>query len=122
IDVPMPGGSYRPQAPAGGTDDYRCILLDPKLRSDAFLSGAVLEPGNPKLVHHAILYRVDPQQVAAAKAQDAADPRLGWSCFGDLGLPVKSGPLGFLGSAPWVAAWATNGGEQRLPKGTGQAL
>jgi hypothetical protein len=122
IDVSMPGGSYRPQAPAGGTDDYRCILLDPRLRSDAFLSGAVLEPGNPKLVHHAILYRVDPDQVAAAKARDAADPRLGWSCFGDLGLPTKAGPLGFLDSAPWVAAWATNGGEQRLPKGTGQPL
>ena len=122
VDLQLPGGSYRPQAPAGGTDDYRCILLDPKLQKDAFLTGAVLEPGNPKIVHHAILYRVDPDQVAAAKAQDAADPRLGWSCFGDLGLPAKSGPLGFLDSAPWVAAWATNGGEQRLPRGTGQPL
>jgi hypothetical protein len=118
----MPGGAYRPQAESGGTDDYRCILLDPKLAADSFLSGVVLVPGNPKLVHHAILYRVDPDQVGAAKAKDAADPRLGWSCFGDPGLPSKSGVLGALASAPWVAAWATSGGEQRFAAGTGQGL
>ncbi|MDQ2957557.1 MAG: hypothetical protein M3Y42_11395, partial [Actinomycetota bacterium] len=122
ITLPMPGGAYRPQAEAGGTDDYRCILLDPKLSSDAFLSGAVLEPGNPNLVHHAILYRVDPAQVAAAEAKDASDPRLGWSCFGGPGLPGNSDALGGLNSAPWVAAWATSGGEQRFADGTGQDL
>jgi hypothetical protein len=122
IDLAMPGGSYRPQAEAGGTDDYRCILLDPKITADSFLSGVVLQPGNPKLVHHAILYRVDPDQVAAAQAKDAEDPRLGWSCFGDPGLPSRAGDLGGLQSAPWVAAWATTGGEQRFAAGTGQDL
>lgn len=122
ITLPMPGGTYRPAAEPGGTDDYRCILLDPKLSTAAFLSGVVLEPGNPNLVHHAILYRVDPQQVAAAKAKDASDPRLGWSCFGDPGLPGNSESLAGLNSAPWVAAWATFGGEQRFAAGTGQRL
>ena len=116
----MPGGSYRPQAEAGGTDDYRCILLDPKITADAFLAGVVLQPGNPNLVHHAILYRVDPEQVGAAKAKDASDPRLGWSCFGGPGLPGNAADLGGLNSAPWVAAWATSGGEQRFAAGTGQ--
>lgn len=122
IDLSMPGGTYRPQAEAGGTDDYRCILLDPKISSDTFLSGAVLEPGNPNLVHHAILYRVDPAQVAAAEAKDASDPRLGWSCFGGPGLPGNSDALGGLNSAPWVAGWATSGGEQRFADGTGQDM
>ncbi|MGI8666848.1 MAG: hypothetical protein ACR2N4_12580 [Jatrophihabitans sp.] len=122
IDLPMPGGTYRPQAEAGGTDDYRCILLDPKLTTDSFLSGAVLEPGNPNLVHHAILYRVDPANVAAAQAKDASDPRLGWSCFGGPGLPGNSDSLGGLNSAPWVAAWATSGGEQQFAAGTGQDM
>ena len=121
IDLPMPGGVYRPQAEAGGTDDYRCILLDPGITADAFLSGVVLEPGNPKLVHHAILYRVEPGQVAAAQAKDASDPRLGWSCFGGPGLP-GSDAVSQLDSAPWVAAWATTGGEQRFARGTGQIL
>ena len=122
INLAMPGGTYRPQAPAGGTDDYRCILLDPHITADSFLSGVVLQPGNPKLVHHAILYRVDPDQVSAAKAKDASDPRLGWSCFGDPGLPSKGDDLGGLQSAPWVAAWATDGGEQRFAAGTGEKL
>jgi len=123
ITLPMPGGTYRPQADNGGTDDYRCILLDPKITTDSFLSGVVLEPGNPNLVHHAILYRVDPGQVAAAQAKDAADPRLGWSCFGGPGLPGNSDDsLNGLNSAPWVAAWATSGGEQRFAAGTGQRM
>jgi hypothetical protein len=122
IELPMPGGTYRPQAEAGGTDDYRCILLDPKITGQAFLAGVVLEPGNAKLVHHAILYRVDPDQIAAAKAKDASDPRLGWSCFGGPGLPSRSGALGELEAAPWVAAFATSGGEQRFAAGTGQDL
>ena len=122
INLAMPGGAYRPQADAGGTDDYRCILLDPHLRTDTFLSGVVLQPGNPKLVHHAILYRVEPSQVAAAEAKDATDPRLGWSCFGDPGLPGTGGPIGELNGAPWVAAFATTGGEQRFSTGTGQYL
>ena len=116
----MPSGSYRPQAEAGGTDDYRCILLDPRITADTFLAGVVLKPGNPHLVHHAILYRVDPEQVSAAKAKDAGDPRLGWSCFGGPGLPGNGADLGGLNSAPWVAAWATSGGEQRFAAGTGQ--
>ena len=122
INLAMPGGSYQPQAPAGGTDDYRCILLDPHITGDSFLSGVVLQPGNPKLVHHAILYRVDPDQVSAAQAKDTSDPRLGWSCFGDPGLPSNGDDLGGLQSAPWVAAWATSGGEQRFAGGTGQDL
>lgn len=122
IDLAMPGGTYRPQAESGGTDDYRCILLDPKLTTDTFLSGVVLEPGNPDLVHHAILYRVDPAELAAARTKDAADPRLGWSCFGGPGLPSESDVLGGLNSAPWVAAFATSGGEQRFAQGTGERL
>jgi hypothetical protein len=122
INLTMPGGVYHPQAEAGGTDDYRCILLDAHLRTTSFLSGVVLVPGNQKLVHHAILYRVDPAQVAAAKLKDAADPRLGWSCFGGPGLPGGSDAISTLNSAPWVAAWATTGGEQRFAAGTGQRL
>jgi hypothetical protein len=121
ITLPMPGGVYRPQAEAGGTDDYRCILLDPKLTKDVFLSGVVLQPGNAALVHHAILYRVEPNQVAQAEAKDRSDPRLGWSCFGGPGL-TGNGAGGMLDAAPWVAAFATTGGEQRFAAGTGQRL
>jgi len=122
IDLTMPGGTYTPHAPAAGTDDYRCILIDPHLASAAFLSSVAFIPGNPKLVHHAILYRVEPNQLAAAQKRDTSDPRLGWSCFGGPGLPSIENPIASLDAAPWVAAFATTGGEQRFALGTGQRL
>jgi hypothetical protein len=122
IDLTMPGGSYTPKAPAGGTDDYRCILIDPHLASAAFLSSVAFVPGNAKLVHHAILYRVEPNQLAAAQQRDSSDPRLGWSCFGGPGLPSIENPIASLDAAPWVAAFATTGREQRFAPGTGQRL
>jgi hypothetical protein len=122
IDLTMPGGTYTPQAPAGGTDDYRCILLDPHLTANTFLSSVAFLPGNGKLVHHAILYRIEPAQLSAAQKLDGSDPRLGWSCFGGPGLPSIENPIAGLDSAPWVAAFATAGGEQRFAAGTGQRL
>jgi hypothetical protein len=121
-DLTMPGGTYVPQAENGGTDDYRCIILDPKFTADTFITGVVLEPGNGSLVHHAILYRADPDQVADATALDNQDPRLGWSCFGGTGLSAKGGIGASLESAPWVAAFATKGGESRFAQGTGQLM
>jgi hypothetical protein len=123
IDLGLPGGSYTPHAESGGTDDYRCILLDPRLTSTTVLSSVAFLPGNPALVHHAILYRAEPGQVTAAKNLDDSDPRAGWSCFGSPGLPSTSrNPIAALDSAPWVAAFATAGGEQRFAAGTGQRL
>jgi hypothetical protein len=46
---------YRPSAPDGATDDYRCFLADPGLGSDAFVTGVSFLPGNPAVVHHSIL-------------------------------------------------------------------
>ena len=64
---------YTPSAPTGvGTDDYRCFLLDPELDQDAYLTGTHVRPGNPEVVHHVILVRVPPGQVAAAEQRDAA--------------------------------------------------
>ncbi len=84
----LPGGVYEPAAPSGGTDDYRCFLADPGLTADSFVTGVQFLPGNADIVHHSILFRVEPAQLAAAEAKDAADPRPGWECFGGPGLPV----------------------------------
>ncbi len=123
VDMGLPGGTYTPAAPNGGTDDYRCMLLDPGFTSTTDLAGVDLAPGNPGLVHHAILYRVEPGDVAQAEALDRADPSRGWSCFGGTGLHGQTGdPLAALQTAPWVAAFATRGGEQTFPTGTGVRL
>jgi hypothetical protein len=116
--------AYEPSAPRGVTDDYRCFLLDPKRTGDSFVTSAQIVPGQPKVVHHVILFRVAPSQLGAAKSLDAKDAGQGWSCFGGTGLPAGDGP-GFadaLDNANWIAAWAPGWGGNRLPEGTGVSL
>ena len=116
----LPGGVYLPEAPAGGTDDYRCFVVDPRLAADSFITGVSFLPGNADVVHHSILFRVAPAQAAAARAKDAADPRPGWQCFGGPGLPATStNPLDKLDTAPWLAGWAPGGKENVFPAGFG---
>ncbi|MEO7979643.1 MAG: monooxygenase [Sporichthyaceae bacterium] len=119
----VPGGAYTPSAPAGSMDDYHCFLLDPGLTRDTFVTGTDVLPGNSDVVHHAILFRVEPGQVAQAEAHDAATAGRGWTCFGGSALPNTSGnAISALDSAPWLAAWAPGGGEAVLGRGTGMLL
>ncbi|MGZ4609291.1 MAG: monooxygenase [Actinomycetes bacterium] len=123
--IGLPGGPYTPAAPSGGKDDYRCFLVDPHLTRDAFITGAEVLPGQPQVVHHAILFRVAPGQVAAARRHDAATPGKGWTCFGGSGVPSGIGSAaggGALDSAPWLAAWAPGGGESVFGAHTGVRL
>ncbi len=112
--------AYKPTAPNGtGTDDYRCFLLDPKLDQDAWLTGTQILPGNPKIVHHVILFRVSDEQVAAAQAEDDASPEEGWTCFGGMGL---EGEFNNVDDAAWLGAWAPGGRETVARKGYGASL
>jgi hypothetical protein len=123
VTLRLPGGPYRPQAPSGGHDDYRCFLLDPGLREDAFVTGSDVLPGNPAVVHHAILFAVPPGQVDEAEAHDAATPGRGWTCFGGSALPKRPGSAArALNSAPWLAAWAPGSGGTVYGKGTGKRM
>jgi hypothetical protein len=117
--------AYRPTAPKGATDDYRCFLLDPKLAGDAAVTSARIEPGAAEVVHHVILFRVGPAQVPDARRLDAAAPGPGWSCFGGTGLSAGDSPGAIqdsLNDASWIAAWAPGWGAGRLPEGTGVPL
>jgi hypothetical protein len=123
LNLRMPG-AYRPRAPEGATDDYRCFLLDPKQAADGSVTSVRIEPGQPKIVHHVIVFRVAPRQVAAAKGLDRASSGPGWSCFGGTGLPASDGGgvADSLNNANWIAAWAPGWGGSRLPDGTGVSL
>ncbi|GAA1793717.1 hypothetical protein GCM10009795_044110 [Nocardioides hankookensis] len=119
MTVSMPE-AYTPSAPTGvGTDDYRCFLLDPKLDKDVWLTGSHVLPGNPQVVHHVILFRVDPSQVAEAEQKDAEDPDEGWTCFGGTGLKNE---FANIDDAPWLAAWAPGGDETKVRDGYGVRL
>jgi mono/diheme cytochrome c family protein len=116
--------TYKPSAPKGTTDDYRCFLLDPKQAGDSFVTSARIEPGQPKVVHHVILFRVPATQVADAQQLDNGDAGPGWSCFGGTGLPAGDGAgiADSLNNATWISAWAPGWGGNRLPEGTGVSL
>jgi len=122
LALQMPA-AYRPSAPRGVTDDYRCFLLDPKQSDDAFVTSARIEPGQPSVVHHVILFRVSPSQVAAAKSLDAGAAGQGWPCFGGTGLPAGEETIvDSLDNANWISAWAPGWGANRLPDGVGVPL
>lgn len=119
-ELTMPA-KYTPKAPFGtGTDDYRCFLVDPKFAQDMIVSGVQINPDNPAAVHHVILFRVEPQNVAAAEAADAKDDGEGWTCFGGSG--VDNGPGAQLTNAEWVGAWAPGGGERVMAEDIGIPL
>ena len=111
VDVSLPV-AYTPVAEAPGTDDYRCFVLDPGLTRDSLVAGVDIKPGNPDLVHHVIVHKVDPDRVDEALALESAEPDPGYSCFGGSGL--ESSPGEGLDRATWVGAWAPGGGERVL--------
>jgi hypothetical protein len=116
VAVPAP---YTPKAPHGGTDDYRCFVLDPQVARDSFVTGFDIAPGQPAEVHHVILYRVPPSGAAAARERDAATPGDGWTCFGGTGLDSQGS---LLDDAPWVGAWAPGSTEHVLDPDIGIPL
>ena len=114
---------YTPSPPNGGTDDYRCFLVDPKLTKPAFLVGSQFLPQNADIVHHAIFFRVAPAEVADARRLDAATPGEGWTCFGGTGIGGAVREATRLAEGTdWVAAWAPGSSERTIGTGAGYAL
>jgi hypothetical protein len=109
VDLALPQ-AYTPAAPNGGTDEYRCFIVDPELTQPAYLTGSRFLPQNAAVVHHAIFYRLSPEQARTAESVDAKTPGEGWTCFGDTGLQ---------GPTAWVAHWAPGAGETLMPDGFG---
>lgn len=112
--------AYTPSAPNGiGTDDYRCFLLDPHLTKPRYLTGTNVLPGNPTVVHHVILFKVTPDQVAEAQTKDDVSSGEGWTCFGGTGL---TGDFSNVDDANWLGAWAPGGKESVTRPGYGVEL
>jgi Copper type II ascorbate-dependent monooxygenase, C-terminal domain len=109
LQLPQP---YTPAAPNGGTDEYRCFVLDPRLTSMNYLTGSQFVPQNAQIVHHAIVYRVAPERASAVRAIDARTPGEGWTCFGNDGV----------GDSAWVGHWAPGVKETPLTDGVGYPM
>src|SRR5262245_29984278 len=112
---------YTPKPPNGGTDEYRCFLVDPLLTEKSFVTGSQFLPQNADVVHHAIFFRVQPGDVAQARQLDETSPGDGWTCFGGTGL--SAGAFRQLNAgAAWIAAWSPGGGETVLKNRTGYEM
>lgn len=79
---------------AGGKDDIRCFPVDPGFAEDTWVAGANVVPGDPKVVHHVIVY-TDPKREGVAKAGEAGN----YPCFGG---PEVSSPTLLMAWAPGV--------------------
>jgi len=108
---------YLPNPPEGGNDEYRCFLLDPKFTKETFLESVTITPGNMKVSHHGILYRLSKASVSVTQQLDQESQDPGWSCFGDTGLP---GATAFSGAAAssWVTFWAPGANFKSFPIST----
>jgi hypothetical protein len=119
LDLKM-AESYTPAPPeGGGTDEYRCQVIDPGLTKTAFLTGTQVMPENAAIAHHAIVYAVPPGGAAAVHEQDAKTPGLGWQCFGGTGV---AGAEVEEGEAAWVDTWAPGASETLFTEDVGFRL
>lgn len=105
---------YRPAPPEGGTDEYRCFLIDPKLAEAAYLTGSQFLPQNTDIVHHGIFYQIEKSDVDEAKRVDARTEGDGWQCFGGSGLDG--------GRSTYIGAWAPGHAETLIGERTGYRL
>ncbi len=108
---------YRPKAPPGDTDDYHCTLLNPHLKTNAYVISSQFFAGSPE-DHHAGLFLLPPSLVAEAEKANVGGK--GWTCFGEAGLPNE--PINEIGSTPFLSVWAPGHGVDDLPKDTGIEL
>jgi hypothetical protein len=112
-------GPYTPDN-SKTNDVYHCFLLEPKFARDVMVTGAEVVPGNRQIVHHAILYKVEPEQAAAVMAKDKAGGGNGWDCFGGPGLP--QGAAGAAGGGNWLSVWVPGADDGHFPDGIGNPM
>jgi peroxiredoxin len=105
---------------AGGRDAFRCFVVPTNLAEDKSVTAVEFRPGNPRVVHHALLFldgtgqgrKLLQKERDRAKAPDEAD--------GGDGYPVGMG-VGFVPQGG-VGGWAPGQMARRLPEGTGYFL
>ena len=122
-----PKKPYLPRVLSGSTDDYHCMLLDPRLTQDMFVTSAVVKPQRTQIVHHVILFEATGENAAEARRLDAASGGKGWTCFGGPQLTETRASAGNaaserLGSPQWISAWVPGHATNDLPSGTGVLL
>jgi hypothetical protein len=105
---------FTPQ-PRIGADELRCFLLDHDvIDRKRYITGFDFQPGARGMVHHVIVFAVPEDKLADIAAQDGADGRPGWDCYG------QGGEL--TGGADYIGGWQPGVLPRLLPDGIGREL
>jgi hypothetical protein len=95
--------------PGSGRDLYRCLVIPIPIDSNRSVAAVEFRPGNPRVVHHALLFL---DNTGSARKMDEADPGPGYASFGGPGI-LPTGGLG---------GWAPGAMPRLLPDGVGKFL
>jgi len=109
-DLPGMNAELAPSAPftAGGArDEFRCFVLDPKLATTRFVNGTFVVPGNPKVVHHAVIFTDPGRESLPLVGADGS-----YECAG--GSRVSNSGV--------LAVWAPGASPIELPSNIGYPL
>lgn len=121
VDVSTP--HFSPVAAGGALaehDEYRCFDVGMPNTTDQFLTGYDVSPGDPSIVHHTIMFVVDPNLPGADGRTNGAimadlhangDGRDGYPCFGGPGDAVRPSAV--------PVTWAPGQGVVTYPDGMG---
>lgn len=134
IELDM-GVDYKPEddkalqagkGPSPVYDDYRCFPIVPGLDKDVFVTATEVVPGDPEVVHHVLLFSVNPgafpvdapdlgsNDNVMKHLQKTHSDRAGWPCYAAAGKGVLMDSL--------LLAWAPGAGVNHYPAGTGLKL
>lgn len=91
----------------GTADRFVCFTLDPEITEEVWLTGSQVRPGNPSIVHHALVF-LDRE----GQGEDLADENGQYECFGS--------PL--LDDVVFLGAWAPGAVPSKLPESMGKPL
>jgi hypothetical protein len=78
-------------------DDYRCFVFEQSVEVETWVTGVEVRPDALALVHHALVYVVEPGAVDGVLARDAAAEGPGYPCLGGVGAGEREALL-----AGWV--------------------
>lgn len=92
-------------------DEYRVFVLPTGLTEDKDLVAVEFRPGNPQIVHHAL---ISLDTSGEARELDAQDAPAGYPSFGGFGVPAREG-LAYPG-------WVPGATPRFFPAGTGLKL
>ena len=95
--------------PVSTSDLYRCFVLPINNTTDHFIKRLEVIPGNRAVVHHVLVFQDTSGQ---AQVLDAADPGVGYTNFGGIGVE----------EAPLVGIWVPGSDVLSTPTGMGIKL